>query len=528
MRIEDLTRRAAQLWPEAPAVDDGQRRRSFAQLDRRSRALARAFAELGLERGERIAVISTNRAEFVEAYFAAASLGVVLVPLNWRLRAGEWSTLVQDATARAVLAEDRFFAAIEEVRAQCPLVRHWIGLGAIAPGWSNLESLLAKTLQSEDVAPQPTRQACAEVAIQMYTSGTTGLPKGAMLTHGNVTSLVAAWVEELALGAAPDCFLQVTPLFHVGGMLQVMSTVASGAKLLLLPEFAAAPALECLTSKNVTHALFVPAMLQWLLAEKNLQQRRFPALRMIIYGASPIQPRVLEQAMVVFGCEFLQGYGLTETAGVVTTLRPRDHALAVQGVHPERLQSAGRALACCKLRVVDPEGNDQAPMQIGEVWVQGPQVGPGYWMRPEATAAEFQGGWFRTGDLGTLDSEGYLTIVDRLKDMLLVAGENVYPSEIEARLCTHPGVADAAVIGIPHEHWGEEVLALVVPAASANTTGNGLPDPRQLIQHCRTHLARFKCPTRVEFREHLPRNAAGKLLKRELRDPYWRGQARKV
>jgi long-chain acyl-CoA synthetase len=353
----------------------------------------------------------------------------------------------------------------------------------------------------------------------MYTSGTTGAPRGAMLTHGNVASLVERWIVELDLGPAPDRFLQVTPLFHVGGMLELMSTLRAGAALRLMPEFLPGPALDVLEREAATHALFVPAMLQWLLAEKGVESRRFPALRRIVYGAAPIDARTLTRALAVFRCGFLQGYGLTETAGVVTTLRPEDHDPAGD---PARLASAGRALPGCELRTVDERLRDVPRGEPGEVLVRAPQVSPGYWRRPADTAAAFVDGWFRTGDVGRLDADGYLTLVDRVKDLILVAGENVFPGEVEAALREHPDVEAAAVIGIPHAHWGEEVLAVVVPRAGAS------PAERELVQHCRARLARFKCPTKVELRAELPRNSAGKVQKRELREPWWRGRERRI
>ncbi|MCC6405536.1 MAG: long-chain-fatty-acid--CoA ligase [Planctomycetes bacterium] len=518
MRITDLLDHSATLYRGDEAVFDGRTRCSFGELATRAAATARGLARLGVRAGERVAIVSTNRAEYVEAYFALARLGVVAVPINWRLRATELEYQLQDSESVAVLAEERFVEPLELCRPTCPRVRNWIMFDGEHEGWLRFAECSAST--GEPLAPAAITE--SDVAIQMYTSGTTGAPKGAMLTHRNVCALVSSWLHELRLGSAPDRFLQVTPLFHVGGMLQVMSAVAAGASLRLLPEFLPGPALDALEREAVTHALFVPAMVQWLLAEKDVASRRFPSLRLIVYGAAPMPVQTLTRALDVFRCDFLQGYGLTETAGVVTTLRPADHRFAAGSEPPARLASAGRAVLGCEVRVVDTAGRDVAPGAIGEIVVRGEQVGPGYWRRPAETAEAFRDGWFHTGDLATLDEHGYVTIVDRLKDMILVAGENVYPGEIEAILREHPGLADVAVIGIPHEHWGEEVLALAVLRP-----GSEVGD-RELIQHCRAKLARFKCPTRVERRTSLPRNAAGKLQKRELREPYWAGRTRRV
>jgi acyl-CoA synthetase (AMP-forming)/AMP-acid ligase II len=311
--------------------------------------------------------------------------------------------------------------------------------------------------------------------------------------------------------------MQVTPLFHVGAVLLVLSNIAAGSQLLLLPEFLPGPAAEALAERQVSKTLLVPAMIRWLLNDPGLAGRSFPDLQMIAYGAAPIPPQLLLEAFDVFDCGFVQGYGLTETAGVITSLRPEDH----HG-DPGRLASAGRAVLCSRVRIVDGDDQPLPPGEVGEIVAQGDNITPGYWGLEDATAEALRGGWFHTGDVGWMDDEGFVTIVDRLKDMVLVGGENVYPSEAERALESHPDVVEAGVIGIPHDVWGEQLLAFVVLHPGATATD------RELIAHCRTDLARFKCPTRVELREALPRNAAGKLLKTELREPYWSDRSRRV
>ena len=272
----------------------------------------------------------------------------------------------------------------------------------------------------------------------------------------------------------------------------------------------------------MTKALFVPAMLRWLLADSGVADTRFPALRMIAYGAAPIPPALLTQAIGAFDCEFVQGYGLTETAGVLTALRPADHIVTPGGSSFDRLASAGRAVLCSEVQIFDADDRPLPPGEAGELVAQGDNITPGYWNLPDATADALRGGWFHTGDVAWMDDEGYVTIVDRIKDMIIVGGENVYPRESEVALEAHPDVTEAAVIGIPHDVWGEELLALVVRGEGAAVTD------RELIAQCRAHLAKFKCPTRVEFRDALPRNAAGKLLKMQMREPYWAERERRV
>jgi long-chain acyl-CoA synthetase len=518
MRFSDSIGRGAELFADDVAVDDGGARRTFAELGARVAALARGLLALGVKRQNRVAVVSTNRCEYVELYLALARIDAVIAPVNWRLHEREFEHVIADSEAVAVIAESRFVDALGSCRAKCAGVAHWISIGDERPNWRPYESCFG----GSEAPPDRATLDPESIAIQMYTSGTTGLPKGALLSHRNVCSMTVAWLREIDLGRAPDRFVLGTPLFHVGGMLQMSSTLASGAALRLFPEFLPGLAVDALEREHATHGGFVPAMLQWILNEKGLAERRFPTLRLIIYGAAPMPAPTLSRAVAVFGCGFLQGYGLTETSGVITVLGPNDHRYDPSGPPPARLSSAGRPVQGCEVRVVDEHGSDVALDVVGEVVARGDQVGPGYWKRPDDTRESWRDGWFHTGDLATRDAQGYITIVDRSKDMILVAGENVYPSQVENALREHPAIADVAVIGIPHETWGEEVLGLVVIRAEVAASD------AELIQHCRGRLARFKCPTRIERRDAIPRNAAGKVLKRELRAPYWEGRARRV
>ncbi len=517
MRIGALLRRSALFHGDTEAIDDGARRVTWRGLERETAALARGLAEAGVKPGERVAILAKNRAEYVAFYFAAAEIGAVLVPLSWRLGPREIEHILADAEATCVVAQEGFGELVDGLSTSLEHVRLRVALDGAPAGWTTYASLVDASGPSgaRDGAPD-------DVCIQMYTSGTTGTPKGAMLTHRNVLSLTGSWLLDMPLLPRADRFLQVTPLFHVGGMLMAMSNAAAGSRLLLQPEFLPGDAARALAGQGVTHALLVPAMLRWLLDEPGVDELDFPDLRLVVYGAAPIPADLLERAMRRLGCGFLQGYGLTETAGLLTTLRPEDHLYEPGAEPPAKLASAGREVLCSRVRVVDADGNDCAPGAVGEVVARGDNVTPGYWRNAEATAEALRGGWFHTGDLATMDAEGFVTIVDRLKDMILVGGENVYPREVEDALAKHSDVAESAVVGAPHDVWGEEVVAFVV-----ETPGAGATD-RELIRHCRELLARFKCPTKVELVGELPRNAAGKVLKATLREPYWRGLERRV
>ncbi|HTE05852.1 MAG TPA: AMP-binding protein [Planctomycetota bacterium] len=560
MRLDELIAEAGRRHPDRPAVTDDRCTLTHAALQARVAAAAAILHDAGVRRGVRVAALARNRAELLVTALAASALGAAFVPLNTRLKPAEAGPLLRDADASILVAEPDLLAAVEAALPDTLLRLTLAPLAAVAPVAPAAFDTLAALdgcPRSAPIAPDVTD---ADDVVQMYTSGTTGVPKGALLSHGNLASFIEVWREETDLRGGADRVHVGTPLFHVGGLVMSLTALAAGAHVSLHAEFDPQRALDALERQRITHALFVPAMLRWMLLDPAVTTRSFPELRLIVYGAAPIPPAQLAEAMSVFRCGFLQGYGLTETTGAITVLRPADHvlpdgsaphaggmlpdrsALHAGGVLPDasapradgatpgaraaaaqgasRLASAGRALRCCQLRVVDGDGGPVPPGGVGEVEVRGSNITRGYWRRPEADAETFRDGWFRTGDLATQDADGYLVLVDRRKELILVGGENVYPRQAEEALLAHPAVAEAAVLGIPHAVWGEEVLALVTLRAGA-TVGD-----RELIAHCRTRLADFRCPSRVEFRGTLPRNAAGKLDKRALREPYWAGRER--
>jgi acyl-CoA synthetase (AMP-forming)/AMP-acid ligase II len=355
----------------------------------------------------------------------------------------------------------------------------------------------------------------------MYTSGTTGRPKGAILSHAavcaNVEQLNA--VVELVAG---DRFLIVAPMYHAAASINVFTVVRQGGTLVIMEEFDPHAVVDTLAGRHIRATVLVPAMIQACLVQvPDAGQRSYDDLRYIGYGASPIAAETLRCAMEVFGCDFAQGYGMTETTAVVTALTARDHRRALGG-EPGLLLSCGRPLPGTEVRVVDAEQRDVPVGDIGEVIVRGPQLMRAYHNLPEATAAALAGYWMHTGDAGCLDGEGFLYILDRVKDMIVSGGENIYPREVEDVLFEHPAVADAAVIGVPDEQWGETVKAVVVLRAGRAA------DESELIEFCRVRVAGFKSPRSVDFVDELPRNASGKVLKKDLRAPFWADCARRV
>jgi acyl-CoA synthetase (AMP-forming)/AMP-acid ligase II len=484
----------------------GERRLTYREANAAANRMAHALVEAGIVDGARFCWLSRNGLEMAVMFFAAAKVGAVPVPLNWRLTPHELEHIISDSGARLLISEGRFAEALGDL----PGVRR-IGFDGVPAGWGQLEDWTAGQPEHD-----PGRPVAEDAALyQMYTSGTTGRPKGAVLTHRSVTSNAAQSSAAMGLrGAAGDAMLLVMPLFHAGGASFLVGGSIVGATLVIHEEFDPHRFVDALEHHRIAIANTVPAMLQACLSKvEDLERRDFSSLRCMIYGASAITEGALRAAMAAFRCEFQQGYGQTESSAVLTFLSPQDHRLALEGGRPELLLSAGRAVAGTELAIIDEDGRRLPPGQTGEIVARGPQLMAGYWNLPEATAETLKDGWLHTGDVGMLDVDGYLFIQDRVKDMIVSGGENVYPREVENVLHDHPAVAEAAVIGAPDERWGETVLAVLVLKTGATL------DEAEMTRFCRQRLAGFKLPRRFAVVDTLPRNGAGKVLKRELRTP---------
>jgi len=360
-----------------------------------------------------------------------------------------------------------------------------------------------------------------ETALQLYSSGTTGLPKGVELTHANLAAgMVDAVPGAIGYHGAPDVMLNALPTYHIAGVGVALLTASKGGMSVLYPDFDPAKVVASIAEHRITHSFLVPAMIQFMLQVPGADKADYSSLKGISYGASPISEKVLVDAMRVFKCDFMQVYGLTETTGAITALPPEDHD--PEGPKKHLLRSAGKPIRGTELRIVDPAtGKDCAEGDVGEVWILSPQNMKGYWGNSKATRDAYAQRWFRSGDAGFL-REGYLFLHDRIKDMIVSGGENIYPAEVENALMQHPAVADGAVIGVPDDQWGEAVKACVVPKKNVSAT------EKEIIDFMRERIAHFKCPKSVDFLEAIPRNPTGKILKRVLREPYWKDRTRKV
>jgi long-chain acyl-CoA synthetase len=499
LRVADVIRRQAVARPDVVALRNGDRRCTYAELDERTSRLAQVLLQSGAGPGARVAHLDRTAIEVVELFVAAAKIGAVTVPLNWRLAPPELAAILADAGAVALVAGPAYAQLASELAAQVP---------------QDLDVLVAGADYEARLAAAPALDPGHvgegdDTVLQMYTSGTTGLPKGVLTTHRNL----AAAVDSSPLWSFDEDTVSLTPLpmFHVGGLAWTYLGLCNGGTTILVTEFEPQAVLDLLEHERVTNAVTVPTILQLLCAVPGAAERDFSALRSIAYGASPITTPVLKAALRTFKCPLFGVYGLTETTGGVVQLEPEDHD--PDGPREHLLRSAGRPQPWVELQVVDPAtGVQRAAGEVGEVWMRAPNVMAGYHRRPEETAAAITpDGWLRTGDGGYLDEEGFLFLTDRIKDMVVTGGENVYPVEVEEALSQHPAVREVAVIGVPDERWGETVKAIVVLAAGAEL------EPGDLVAFARERLAGYKLPRAVEFVDELPRTPSGKVLKRELR-----------
>jgi long-chain acyl-CoA synthetase len=502
LRVADVLREHASSRPDVIAIRCGPRALTYGELDDRSSRLAQALLSAGVRPGDRVAHLDRTAPEIVELLFATNKIGAVAVPLNWRLAPAELETIVADAGCKVMIAGAGYREVAREIAAGVPQRLDVVDTGA------EYERRLG------DHAPTDPghRGAPSDVAVQMYTSGTTGLPKGVLTTQRN---LAAAYLSaELWLFDSESISLTPLPMFHIGGIGWAYLGLVCGATTILVSEFDAPKVLDLLERERVTNAVFVPTILQMLAAVPGAAERDYSSLRSITYGASAITTPVLRAALRTFRCSLFGVYGLTETTGGVVQLRPEDHD--ADGARQHLLRSSGRPMPWVEMRIVDSDsGRDCAAGDVGEVWLRAPNVMAGYYNRAAETAAALmRDGWLRTGDGGYRDEDGYLFLTDRIKDMIVSGGENVYPIEVEEVLSQHPGVADVAVIGVPDERWGETVMALVVRASTLTVDGD------ELVAFARERLAGYKLPRSIEFVGELPRSPAGKVLKRDLRARY--------
>ena len=518
MQLAQTLRRSARQQGARTALVDGDVRYSWREFEDRVARIAGGLRALGVGDGDRVAMLAHNSHRYVEFFFATLWAGGIAVPINTRWAAPEVRHALDDSGARVLVVDP---AHLEAGRGQCAdgaAVDQLVlaaDAGETAEGTSHWEQLA----RGEAVADA--NRGYEDVACLFYTGGTTGRSKGVMLTHANlVTNSMTAMLN---MGIrSHTVHLHTSPMFHVAGGARLFSVTLAGGTHVVIPRFDVDVFLDVIERERVTITIIVPTMLTRLVRHPELEQRDLSSLELLSYGASPMPEAVLREALERMpGIRLLQSYGMTELSPVATVLGPEQHVF--DGPDAGRTASAGRPVYNADVMIADAEDRPLPAGEIGEVCVRGPMVMKGYWNLPELSAETLRGGWMHTGDAGYLDEDGFLFVVDRIKDMIVSGGENVYSAEVEDAIFLHPDVAECAVIGIPDEQWGEAVHAVVVPKAGAALT------PEAVIAHCRTRIAAYKCPRSVEIRSgELPKSGPGKILKTDLRRPFWDGRDRAV
>jgi long-chain acyl-CoA synthetase len=520
MNIAQGLAHAKKIAGTRQAVACGETRYTWEEFDQRTDALARGLASLGVVRGDRVAVLMLNCHRYLELYYACARMGAAIVPLNIRLARPEIVYILNDSESKTLVV-DATFAPYATGRDTFPLVECVVFCGHETPeGMINFDDVVSKGSHMLESVDQEMED--DDLAGLFYTGGTTGRAKGVMLSHKNVVSNAIHSLTSAGF-SDQDRWLHAAPMFHLADVGAIFGLTMLGACHVFIPMFHPEQVLQAIQNEKVTSTVLVPTMFNAVLNHPDVDTYGLSSLRHLVYGASPMPVELLKRGLQKWGQIFAQGYGMTETSPLLTVLAPADHILDGTPEQVRRLSSCGREVLGVEVRVVNVEGEEVHPGEIGEIIARGPNVMLGYWHMPEATDAAIADGWMHTGDLATIDEENYIYIVDRAKDLIISGGENIYSVEVENALYTHPAVLEVAVIGIPDDVWGEAVHAVVVCKPGAWVTSD------ELIAHTRTLIAGYKVPRSIEFaQDALPKSGAGKILKRDLRDKYWVGKSRNV
>jgi len=508
--LGDVPKKGATLFPEKTALVFEGIRISYRELNERVNRLANALIDLGCKKGERLAILSENTHKYMEVYFATAKAGMSVTPLNFRLSDSELPNIVNNSEAVICIAGDGYEERFQALSDELENIKTWIALDTHHEGYLYYEDLI-RNASGEEPEVEVNED---DLMVLMYTGGTTGLPKGVMLSHRNILSAMYGLIIGYSLTRHDiECF--ILPLFHIS-LWPVLCILMVGGRVVIVRKPDLQSTLKTIEDEKCTHIVLVPTLLVWILDLPNLDEFNLSSLRSITYAGSPMPPEVLKRCIDKFGNIFSQGYGLTEAAPLVTVLFPEDHAL--EGPKSGLLKSVGKEGATVEIQVVDENERPVKPGEVGEITARGKNIMMGYWKNPELTAEALRRRWLHTGDMGTIDEEGYIYLVDRKADMIITGGENVYPKETEDILYEHPSVQECAVASAPDEKWGERVQAVVVLKEGHTVT------EEELIQHCKKRLAGYKCPKKIEFWDELPKTPIGKIIRKKVKEHYWGGQ----
>ena len=520
MNIGKLLTKTALTFPERPAIVHGKKKWTYAQFNARANRLANALYGLGLSKGDNVALLQQNYPEMLESLFAAFKAGCGVVPINWRLHPNEFAFIINHSEAKAVILSSEFNESIMDIRDRIPDAQYLIALADGAGELLDYETLLqsgSDRFMDADVAPD-------DLAWLFYTSGTTGMPKGAMLTHRNLLAMTMNFYTDICPGFGPaDVVLHAAPLSHGSGCYALSNIGKAAANVILeSPTFDPELVFKTIQEYRVTNMFAAPTMINLLVHSPAVNRYDHSSLRALNYGGAPMLLEDLREAMSILGPCLVQLYGQAESPMTITYLPPRDHVLEGAEEQMKRLASAGIPRTDVEVMIFDRDDNPLPTGRMGEIVTRSDLVMKGYWHNPEATRETLRKGWLHTGDMGYMDEENYLFIMDRSKDMIISGGENIYPREIEEVMIRHPAVREVAVIGVPDKKWGEAIKAVVSLVEKRSVT------EEELIAFCKESIASYKKPRSVDFVDELPKNNYGKILKRALRAGYWEGRERKV
>jgi long-chain acyl-CoA synthetase len=512
--LKDMINDNAQRHPDRIAFISEDRRYTYGEVNQRVNSLVHALADLDVRKGDRVGILAHNCSQYFEVV-GLAKAGRVCVPLNWRSVARELSYLINNSEISTLIVEREFVDVIESIRHELEGVRTFICLDAEVEGMLNYEELVSRFPPNEPTDKVEADDPC----ILFYTSGTTGRPKAAIHTHKGI--LADCTLPHRRLGP-DDRVLCVMPFFHVGGLAaHMLAAFAAGTTMLIHRRFDESAVLEAIEKERLTYIFLVPAMIIRLLEHPNLSQYDLSSLHTVGYTGAPMPVEALRRGVRLLGGVFVQEFGQTETLNM-SVLKREDHKVEGSPKELKRLESAGKPLKEGEIRIVDEQGRDVPVGEPGEIIAHSDRLMKGYWRMPEETAETIRDGWLHTGDVGKMDEDGYIYVVDRKKDMIISGGENIYPREVEEVLYMHPAVREAAVVGVPDEKWGESVKALVVLRPGPEVC------EEEIIEFCRQHMASYKKPRSVEFWDDFPRTGSGKIRKSEIRESYWEGYEKRV
>jgi acyl-CoA synthetase (AMP-forming)/AMP-acid ligase II len=525
MVLADTLRKALKLFPRKQAIVCGEGRWTYQEFCYRINRLSHGLEGFGIGKDDKVAILHPNCHAFLEAYYAIPQIGAISVPINYRLSPGEIAFILKDSESRVLIADSMFKNHLAPIQEEIRGIERILWTGGTRESDGSIDLNYEKVLEQADDSPLPDPLVSGEDIAQIYyTSGTTGRPKGVMLSHKNVTTHALGTIAEIHLTDC-DVWLHVAPLFHLADAWATWAVTWVGGTHVLVREFEAEAVLGTIEREKATLTNLIPTMLNLMVNHPAVGRFDYRSLRVLLSGGAPIAPEVVRRIVETFKCDYIQTYGMTETSPYLTLSILKGHLRELSDEDQLRFKSkTGREFIGVELKVVDEQGKEikKDEKEVGEIIAKGDIVTKGYWKLPEETKKSIKDGWLYTGDMAVMDEEGYVTIVDRKKDMILTGGENVYSTEVENVLYTHPAILECAVIGIPDQKWGEAVKGFVVLKSGQNAT------EQEIIQFCKERLAHYKAPKSIDFIGALPRTGSGKIHKKGFRDKYWEGYKKKV